>query len=247
MNRVAVVTGAAQGIGRDYALGLARDGFQVVAADINADAVAELQTEASQEGLVLRGMAVDVSDRNSVFGLAERVRSDLGPTSVLVNNAAIYHSMRLDSQMTVDIDYWRRVFSVNVDGALLCTQAFAPDMKEAGWGRVVMQTSTAAYMGRGGHYAVSKVALIGVTQGFARELGPFGVTVNAIAPGPIDTEATRVTVDQATLDRLKESIPLGRTGTTADLVGVLRFVVSDASAWMTGQVMVIDGGGSKRL
>jgi len=247
MSRLAVVTGAGQGIGREYALALAHDGFNVVAADINLEAVQQLQDEGEAAGLKVHGRAVDVSDRDSVFGLAASVRTELGPTSVLVNNAAIYHSMRQDPQMSVSIDYWRRVFSVNVEGALLCTQAFAGDMQEAGWGRVVMQTSTAAYMGKGGHYGVSKVALIGLTQGFARELGPYGVTVNAIAPGPVDTEATRLTVDQATLERLTAAIPLGRTGTTDDLIGVLRFIVSDAAAWMTGQVMVIDGGGSKRL
>jgi len=247
MSRVAVVTGAGQGIGREYALALAQDGHHVVAADLNKDAVLALAERAKAQGLDIVALPVDVSDKASVEALAAAVRRDVGPVQILVNNAAIYHSMRQDPQLTVDIDYWRKVFAVNVDGALLCTQAFAPDMIEASWGRVIMQTSTAAYLGKGGHYGVSKIALIGVTQGFARELGPKGITVNAIAPGPIDTEATRVAVTDEIMQRLMTSIPLGRMGSTDDLLGTLRFLVSDAAAWMTGQVLVVDGGLTKRL
>jgi 3-oxoacyl-[acyl-carrier protein] reductase len=245
--RVAVVTGAGQGIGRDYAWALAEDGHMVIAADLNEQAVRTLAEEAAGKHLRVLGMRVDVSDKQSVDELAAAVRADVGPVGILVNNAAIYHSMRNDKQLTVDIEYWRKVFSVNVDGALLCTQAFAPDMQAEGWGRVVVQTSTAAYLGGGGHYGVTKTALIALTQGFARELGGSGVTVNAIAPGPIDTEATRTTVPDGTLERLAAQIPMGRVGTTADLLAPLRFLVSEGAGWTTGQVLVVDGGLVKRL
>jgi 3-oxoacyl-[acyl-carrier protein] reductase len=150
--------------------------------------------------------------------------------------------MRMDPQLTVDIDYWRRVFAVNLDGALLMTQAVAPMMIEAGWGRIVMQSSTAAYLGGGGHYAVSKLALLGLTRGFAKELGPHGITVNGIAPGVVATEATAATVPAAKLAQLAAITPLPQRAGPDDLIGTLLFLCSEASAWMTGQTMVVDGG-----
>ena len=177
------------------------------------------------------------------MALAERVRQEFGAAHIVVNNAAMYHSMRLDPQLTVDVDYWRRVFAVNLDGALLVTQALAPLLVEAGWGRVVMQSSIAAYAGGGGAYGVSKLALLGLTRGFARELGPHGVTVNGIAPGPIMNEATIATVPEAQARRRWS--PRARSSAReprSDLVGALLFLCSDLSAWMTGQTLIVDGG-----
>jgi 3-oxoacyl-[acyl-carrier protein] reductase len=131
---------------------------------------------------------------------------------------------------------------VNLDGALLMTQAVAPMMIEGGWGRIVMQSSTAAYLGGGGHYAVSKLALLGLTRGFAKELGPYGITVNGIAPGVVDTEATAATVPAAKLEQLAAMTPLPLRAGPDDLVGSLLFLCSEASAWMTGQTLVVDGG-----
>jgi NAD(P)-dependent dehydrogenase (short-subunit alcohol dehydrogenase family) len=170
------------------------------------------------------------------------VRDRFARADILVNNAAIYHSMRMDPQLTVDIDYWRRVFAVNLDGALLMTQAVAPMMIEAGWGRVVMQNSTAAYLGGGGHYSVSKLALLGLTRGFAKELGPHGITVNGIAPGVIATEATTATIPEAKLEALAAITPLPHKAGPHDLTGALLFLCSEAAAWMTGQTLIVDGG-----
>ncbi|MFJ3212558.1 SDR family oxidoreductase [Streptomyces flaveolus] len=246
-SHVAIVTGAAQGIGRVYAQALAEDGATVVAADLNeagAQETARLITEAGGKALAAQ---VDVSDKQSTLDLAGLVSSEFGAAHILVNNAAIYHSMRNDRQLDVDIDYWRKVMSVNLDGALLMTQAFAPLLIEAGWGRIVNQTSTAAYLGGGGHYGVSKLAVIGLTQGFAQELGHHGITVNALAPGVIMTEATKVTVDESVIRGLAAAIPLQHQAVPDDLVGAMRFLTGEDAAWMTGQTLIVDGGMVKRF
>ena len=169
---------------------LAASDAVVVVADLNLDGAEETASLIRASGGSAEAYQVDVSSGDSTRALAAKVVSDLGTAHIIVNNAAIYHSMRKDPQLTVDIDYWRRIFSVNLDGALLVTQAFAPLLIAQRWGRVINQASVAAYVGRGGDYAVSKLALVGLTQGFAAELGAFGVTCNAIAPGMIMTEAT---------------------------------------------------------
>jgi NAD(P)-dependent dehydrogenase (short-subunit alcohol dehydrogenase family) len=240
--RVAVVTGAGRGIGAAYATALASHGAKVVVADIDAEAAASCAKRLSADGHTAVDATVDISDRDSTLALASRVHDEFGAAHIVVNNAAIYHSMRLDRQLDVDIDYWRRVFSVNLDGALLVTQAFAPLLISAGWGRVVMQSSVAAYSGGGGAYGVSKLALLGLTRGFARELGEHGVTVNGIAPGPVLNEATAATVPEDKVSALVSSGALKRAGSEDDLVGALLFLCSDLSAWMTGQTLIVDGG-----
>jgi len=240
--RVALVTGGGRGIGREYCRALAEAGAAVLVADIDVASAEETAAAVGDLGVPAAGLGVDVSDRDSTLALAAAARERFGRVDILVNNAAIYHSMRMDPQLTVDIEYWRRVFAVNLDGALLMTQAIAPMMIESGWGRVIMQSSTAAHLGGGGHYAVSKLALLGLTRGFAKELGRHGITVNAIAPGVVFTEATEATVPAARLDQLLAMTPLPHRAQPQDLAGTLLFLCSDASAWMTGQTLIVDGG-----
>lgn len=167
--------------------------------------------------------------------------------AVTGNNAAMYHSIRLDTQLDVDIDYWRAMFAVNVEGVLLCTQAFAPMMIEQRYGRIINQASVGAYLGGGGAYAVSKVALLGLTQGFARELGKHGVTVNAIAPGLVFTEATLATVPDAAQEAMVARAAIPIKGQPQDLTSALLFLAGEDSRWITGQTLIIDGGLSARL
>jgi 3-oxoacyl-[acyl-carrier protein] reductase len=245
--RIAVVTGGGRGIGQEYAVALAADGATVVVADLDDDLAAETVKLVERAGGTAVARHVDIGDQGSTAEFGAWLRREFGAAHILVNNAAIYHSMRTDSQMTVDIGYWRRVFSVNLDGALLMTQAVAPLMIEGGWGRIVNQASTAAYSGSGGAYTVSKLALIGLTQGFARELGQHGITVNAIAPGLIHTEATMVTVSEARRAALLSQQALKKEGQPGDLVAALRFFCSDEAGWVSGQVTIVDGFKTLRL
>jgi NAD(P)-dependent dehydrogenase (short-subunit alcohol dehydrogenase family) len=245
--RVAVVTGAAQGIGSVYAEALAGEGAAVVVADIQEDRAEDVAAQIVEKGGTALAVGVDVSDKASTLALADTVRSRFGIAHILVNNAAIYHGMRLEPQLTVDIDYWRRIFAVNVDGCLLMTQAVAPLIIEAGWGRVIMQTSTAPYLGTAGHYGVSKLAVVAMTRGFAKELGAHGITVNAIAPGPIFTEATMTVIPEERIDALlgQELIPLRAQPDV--LAGTLLYLCSEAAAWVTAQTLFVDGGATVRI
>jgi 3-oxoacyl-[acyl-carrier protein] reductase len=245
--RVAVVTGAGRGIGRQYALALAGAGFAVAAADLNEEGAAETAGLIEADGGRAAAFAVDVSDPDRVGALADRVREAFGTVHALVNNAALYHSIRLDSQLDVSIEYWRRMMAVNVESVVLCTQAFAPMMIGQGYGRIVNQASIGAYMGGGGAYAVSKLAVLGVTQGFARELGRHGVTVNAIAPGLTFTEATLATVSQAAQETMVTRAAIPIQGQPADLTSALLFLVDEQSRWITGQTIIVDGGLATRL
>jgi NAD(P)-dependent dehydrogenase (short-subunit alcohol dehydrogenase family) len=243
---IAVVSGAAQGIGREYARALAQDGALVVAADLKLDGAEETVELIKRDGGRAVARTVDVSDPASTRALAEGVANDLGNANILVNNAAIYHSMQLGPVLAVDIAYWRTLFSVNLDGALLMTQAFAPQMIASGWGRVVNQTSTAAYS-PGGAYSATKVALISLTQSLARELGPHGITVNAIAPGPIFTDATLATIPERVIEQQLAGAAINaRVGPEA-LVGTLRHLCGDGASWVTGQTLLVDGGITKRI
>jgi len=245
--KVAVVTGSAQGIGRDYALALASDGMAVVVADIKIEGARDTAQTITAAGGCALAVKVDVSDPESAAAMAEAVRKEFGTVHVLVNNAALFQGLKILSPLTTELAYWRKVMSINLDGVLVVTQALAPLMKGNGWGRIVNQSSTAAYLGRGDAYAVSKLGVIGLTQGLATELGEYGITVNAIAPGPTSTEALREVVPDSMVEGLVSRMAIKRLGQTSDMVGALRFLVSDAASWMSGQTLVVDGGQQKRI
>lgn len=239
--KVAVVTGAGQGIGEAYARGLAREGARVVVADIQKDkgqAVAEAIREGGGEALAVE---VDVASPESTLAMADAAREAFGGVDLLVNNAAIYHGMKIASLLDVDWDYYKRFMDVNLHGALLCTRACVASMRERGGGAIVNQSSTAAWMAAG-FYGIAKLGLNGITQSLARELGPRGIRVNAIAPGPTDTEATRSVVPEPIAKQILATMPLSRMGRPEDIVGACLFLLSDDAAWITGQVVNVDGG-----
>jgi NAD(P)-dependent dehydrogenase (short-subunit alcohol dehydrogenase family) len=168
-------------------------------------------------------------------------RKTFGGVDYLVNNAAIYGGMKLHSLLTVPLDYYERFMAVNMTGCLLATRAVYASMAERGGGAIVNQSSAAAWMGAG-YYGIAKLAMNGITHSLARELGPKKIRVNAIAPGPIDTEATRKVVPEIFLKSMLATMPLGRVGETADVVGACLFLLSDEARWVTGQILGVDGG-----
>ena len=237
-DKVAIVTGAGQGIGETYAKALAAEGARVVVAELNE---AQGRRVAEEIGKNARFVRVDVASPESTQAMAAAAVDAFGGIDLLVNNAAIYHGMQIAPLIGVDWDYYKRFMDVNMNGALLCVRACYEHMAKRGGGAIVNQSSTAAWMGIG-FYGIAKLALNGITQSLARELGPWNIRINAIAPGPTDTEATRTIVPPSILKQILSQMPLSRLGRPDDLVGILLFLLSDASAWMTGQVVNVDGG-----
>ncbi|WP_099224374.1 SDR family oxidoreductase [Mycobacterium persicum] len=240
-NRVAIVTGAAQGIGKAYADGLAREGASVVVADINGAAAEAVAKQIVADGGTAISVPVDVSDEASAKDMAQRTVGEFGGIDYLVNNAAIYGGMKLDLLLTVPWDYYRKFMSVNHDGALVCTRAVYQHMANRGGGAIVNQSSTAAWL-YSNFYGLAKVGVNGLTQQLARELGGMKIRINAIAPGPIDTEATRTVTPGELVKHMVKQIPLSRMGTPEDLVGMCLFLLSDQASWITGQIFNVDGG-----
>ena len=245
-DKVAVVTGAGRGIGEEYARALAREGAAVVVAELDADAGERVAKEIEQDGGRALAVATDVASEDSTLAMAAAAADAFGGVDYLVNNAAIYGGMELHGLTTMPMDYWEKFMRVNLTGAVLCTRAVFRSMAERGGGAVVNQSSTAAWMAAG-YYGIAKLALHGVTGSFARELGPMNIRVNAIAPGPTDTEATRSVVPTEMVDSLLAGMPLNRMGTPADLAGACLFLLSDDARWITGHVLNVDGGQIMRV
>ena len=239
--KVAIVTGAGQGIGEAYAKALAAEGASVVVADVNEAQGARVAQEIGATGGTARFQKVDVASPESTQAMAASTIAAYGGIDFLVNNAAIYAGMQVAPLIAVDWDYYKRFMDVNMHGALLCVRACYESMGKRPGAAIINQSSTAAWMGIG-FYGIAKLALNGITQSLARELGPWGIRVNAIAPGPTDTEATRSIVPQQYLKAMLAQMPLARVGTPQDLVGTMLFLLSSDAAWMTGQVLNVDGG-----
>ncbi|MFI6095012.1 SDR family oxidoreductase [Lentzea sp. NPDC051213] len=238
--KVAVVTGAAQGIGEAYARALAAEGAAVVVADVKEAEGTVVAKSIEAAGGTAMFVRCDVSSLESAHVMADAVAKAYGGIDLLVNNAAIYGDMVFDLLISVDWDYYRRFMSVNMDGALVVTRAVYPHMQRRGGGAVVNQSSTAAYL-YSGFYGLAKAGVNSLTQQLAHELGGVGIRVNAIAPGPTDTAATRAQVGEMAAELVK-GLAIKRMGQPEDMVGACLYLLSDEASWVTGQILAVDGG-----
>lgn len=237
----AIVTGAARGIGAAYAQALAAEGAKVVVADRNAELGTAVAEKIVADGGTAVFAEVDVADPESAAALADFTVAEFGGIDHLVNNAAIYGDMKLDLLLTVPWDYYQRFMNVNLNGALIMTRAVWQHMAAGGGGSIVNQSSTAAWV-YSGFYGLAKVGINGLTQQLAFELGGSKIRINAIAPGPIDTEATKTVTPGVIVEDMIKRLPLKRMGTPEDLAGACLYLLSDEASWVTGQIFNVDGG-----
>jgi len=252
-DKVAIITGAGQGIGRAYANRFAKEGAKVVVAEINDELGQRTEQEIKKSGGYAFYLKTDVSREESCKEMAAKVHALHGRIDILMNNAAIFYGLdREDSSLA----YFNKILSVNLTGVWLCTRAVEPYMKKQGKGKIINQSSTAAFMGNTGfvdtsdpekpsppfHYSVAKIGVNGLTKYFAGALGPWGVNVNAIAPGVTMTEATKSVVPEEMISALVMYTALRKALQPEDLTGTAVFLASDDSDLMTGQVLVVDAG-----
>ena len=244
--KIVIVTGSARGLGRDYALRFATDGASVVVADLLAEAADSVVAEITATGGKAVAVPVDVTDVASTQALAAAALTHFGRIDILVNNAGVWGDYQRSPLAEVGVDYWNFVLGVNLTGPLLCSQAVLPAMRAQRWGRIINVSSMGAHMASG-VYGVSKLALNQLTFALATEVGVDGITVNAIAPGTIDNEATQRQVDAAPLQGLIAKNAIKRAGTGDDLYGAIRYLASDDAEWVSGQTLLINGGFSARF
>jgi 3-oxoacyl-[acyl-carrier protein] reductase len=237
--RIAIVTGASRGIGRAVALALAEAGATVVAAARGANAEETARTITGRGGTAV-ALPLDVTDAGSVQALVDGALAQFGRIDILVNNAGITRDQLV---LRMKRDDWDAVLATNLTGAFSCTQAVVKPMVRQRGGRIVMIGSVVGQMGNAGqaNYAASKAGLIGLAKALARELASRSITVNVVAPGLIDTEMTRAVAERAQADWAAQ-VPLGRLGTPEDVASAVCFLVSDAAAYITGQVVAVNGG-----
>lgn len=244
--RVALVTGGSSGIGAAISDRLAQDGFVVAILDLDDEAA-----ESTAKGIEAKGGTalalgrVDVSDRSQVDAAVALARAELGPVTVLINNAGITGFRRFSE---ITDEKWDRIMAVNLNGPFYCTQAVLPDMIDAGWGRIVNISSSSAQGGQQYmvHYVASKAALIGMTKSLALELGPEGITVNTIPPSFVDTPMLRESERRGMLGRSVDDLagetPIRRPGTPDDIANACSFLVSEGASYITGQIIGVNGG-----
>jgi 3-oxoacyl-[acyl-carrier protein] reductase len=238
--RIALVTGASQGIGRACALELARRGASVALAARNLDKLGEVDAEIAAAGGAAHAFALDLASEESIKECAKAVIAHFGAVSVLVNNAGITRDILAMRMKRKD---WDDVLMTNLTGAFLMTQAVMSQMVKSRWGRIINITSVVGETGQAGqaNYAASKAGLIGLTKSLARELASRSITVNAVAPGYIETAMTAILTEEQK-NAMTQHIPLGRVGADADIAYAVAFLASEEAGYITGHTLDVNGG-----
>jgi NAD(P)-dependent dehydrogenase (short-subunit alcohol dehydrogenase family) len=244
--KVAIVTGAGgrgNSIGRAYSFGLSNAGASVVVADLNGDGATAVANEIVAAGGKAIAVQVDVADEASTLAMAAAAQAAFGGIDILINNAALMVDISYDNFETVSMEAWHKAFAVNLEGALLCSRAVVPSMRQRGGGRIINQTSGGAFPATG-LYGITKLALVGLTTSLAKQFGQDGITVNAIAPGNVKSDAGKLLVpdDSPFIQFLQMACATRARGEPEELVGAAILLCSEAGAWITGQTIHIDGG-----
>jgi pyridoxal 4-dehydrogenase len=237
-DRVAIVTGAAQGIGKAIADKLSEEGASVTIADVNGDGAEAAAESLSGDGL---GVRADVSSPDEVQAMVDATVERFGRVDVLVNNAAIVPFIPWDE---VDLDHWRKIMSVNLDGPFLAIKAVEKPMRDAGYGRIVNIASNTVLAGTPNMaaYVAAKGGILGMTRAFATELGPHGITVNAVAPGLTESEGVKASPHNEAFGFVEQLQALPGKGQPRQIAPAVAFLASEEAEWVTGAMLVVDGG-----
>lgn len=239
-DKVAIITGSGQGIGKTTALTFAREGAAVVVSDVTEELVKNAVAEILDAGGVALGQVCDVTNRVQVQAMAQNTLQEFGKIDILLNNAGIIRDSQLIKMTEAE---WDIVINVNLKGVFNCTQAVAKPMLEAGYGRIINTSSIVAIFGNFGqtNYAATKGGIISMTKVWARELGPRGITVNAVAPGFIGTDIIK-SIPQKVLQTMIDKTPLKRLGEPQEVANVHLFLASEEASFLNGQCLIVDGG-----
>ena len=241
-DRVAIVTGAGQGMGRAVAMRLSAEGARVVANDVNEEAAARTAKRIQEVGGEAIAVAGDVTSTGDVANIVDAALDRYGRIDILVNNAGV---LRPTKVIDIEEDEWDWVIAVNLKGTYLCSRAVLPAMRKGGWGRIVNFSSTAGKSTStvgGAHYTAAKAGVLGFTRHLARETAGYGVTVNAVCPGLIDTEMVRGTIPDEQARAYADSFPIQRMGEPSEVAELVAFLASDRAAYITGASLDINGG-----
>jgi len=240
--KVAIVTGAGQGMGRAVAELLAKDGVSVVINDINKNAIEKAADELEDSGLKVKPIAGSVTSSEDVDLLVNETISEFGTVNILINNAGVLKPTKV---IDIEESEWDFVVGVNLKGTFLCSKAVLPYMQAQKWGRIVNFSSTAgknvSTVG-GAHYTSAKAGILGFTRHLAKESGSYGITVNSVCPGLIDTEMVNSTISEEKKQEYANSFPIKRLGQVREVADLVGFLVSDKAAYITGASLDINGG-----
>lgn len=243
-DRVVIITGGGQGLGRTYAHNFAAQGAIPVIAELNGENGARVVQEIEQQGGRALSVQTNVADEASTLGMAEAALSAYGRIDCLINNAAVFSQITIAPFWELPVAEWQSAMDVNINGAFFCSRAVVPAMQEAKWGRIINVASTTVPTGRANylHYITSKSAMIGMTRSMARELGDYNVTVHLFMPGAVETEIERPSVSGAQFQALAQQQAIKRPANMEEYAGFMLFLCSDDAEFTTGQTLSANGG-----